>query len=535
MRTMYCGHASFRMADGGLSVLVDPWFSATGAFLGSWCQFPDNSGLDLDALRHSDVVLISHDHQDHFDLDFLRTLSAATTVVVPRYHDTYLADTLRRELPNRVIRIEDREPFSLGRDINVTPVIQSVPIWDDCAFIIQSPTQTILDLNDLKIPEADLAWVAENFEIDCLLLQYSGANWHPRVYDYPPAKKHALARRKILTKYRSVANVVEALNPELVIPCAGPPCFLDDELFDLNFSNHSIFPGADDFYRFARAEGFAERVRILMPGDEIIPGRRGQELTEHNLELPPYSNRREYLESYRERRLPVLKDHLAAIAEPVGPLLGRFVDRMSPLVLANRWLAERIGGGILIETTGPDPEQIFVDFGDRATPVRRYAGEAWTYRVRSDRRFLNEILENRLRWEELLLSMRVELSREPDVYNEPLIVFLRFADASQFERFEAYEKTKEANDRFRLEHGGRSLMVQRTCPHAGGDLSKGRVEDDFIVCPGHGWRYSLLDGSSSHPGYSISVTEVSDWDTKPTPELRPPSSGTDRRYDVVRR
>ena len=510
MRTTYCGHASFRMTRGGVSVLTDPWMSTTGAFLGSWCQFPDISGLDLDVLRHSDFVLISHDHQDHFDLGFLRTLSPATAVVVPRYRHSGLAETLRRELPNRVITIGDRESFDLGQGISVTPVLQSVPIWDDCAFIIQSPTETILDLNDLKLPEADLAWVARNFEIDYLLLQYSGANWHPHVYDYTEAKKRALARAKIFTKYRNVANVVHALDPEIVVPCAGPACFLDDELFDLNFSEHSIFVGADDFYRFAESQGFGERVRVLMPGDDLVRGPQGQDLTAHNLQHPAYANRREYLEAYRDRRRPALERHLASIADPEGPLLARFVDHFRPLVLANRWLAERIGGGVLIETTGPDAEEILVDFGDRAAPVRRYAGEPWIYRIRSERRFLNEILEHRLRWEELLLSMRVELSRVPDVYNEPLMVFLRFADARQYAAFESYETTRVAEDRFLLEHGERLLMVQRTCPHAGGDLSKGRIEDDCIVCPVHGWRYSLLDGSSSHRGYSISVTEESD-------------------------
>ena len=94
MHTTYCGHASFHILYGGVSVLVDPWLSATGAFLGSWCQFPDNSGLDLDALRRSDFVLISHDHEDHFDLDFLRTLSPATVVVIPRYRHPSLVDTL---------------------------------------------------------------------------------------------------------------------------------------------------------------------------------------------------------------------------------------------------------------------------------------------------------------------------------------------------------------------------------------------------------------------------------------------------------
>ncbi len=139
------------------------------------------------------------------------------------------------------------------------------------------------------MPDVDLAWVARNFDVDCVLLQFSGANWHPHVYTYPEAKKSVLARRKILTKYHHVADVVHALDPAVVVPCAGPPCFLDDELFDLNFSEHSIFPAADDFYEFARSAGFAERVRILMPGDELLRGRDGQALSERNLELPPYT------------------------------------------------------------------------------------------------------------------------------------------------------------------------------------------------------------------------------------------------------
>ena len=133
-------------------------------------------------------MLISHDHQDHFDLDFLRTLSPAAVVVIPRYRHSYLVDTLRRELPNPLIEIEDRQPLDLGHGLRVTPVLQSVPIWDDCAFIIQSPTETILDLNDLKIPDVDLAWVARNFDVDSLLLQFSGANWHPHVYSYSEAR-----------------------------------------------------------------------------------------------------------------------------------------------------------------------------------------------------------------------------------------------------------------------------------------------------------------------------------------------------------
>src|SRR3954451_8804851 len=55
--------------------------------------------------------------------------------------------------------------------------------------------------------------------------------------------------------------------------------------------------------------------------------------------------------------------------------------------------------------------------------------------------------------------------------------------------------------------GGLALAVIRAgeaivaltdrCPHAGGSLGQGWVEDDEIVCPLHRWRFRLGDGRCS--------------------------------------
>ena len=274
-----------------------------------------------------------------------------------------------------MITIEDRQPFDLGPDITVTPVLQSVPIWDDCAFIIQTPTETILDLNDLKIPAVDLAWVARNFDIDCLMMQFSGANWHPHVYDYPPAKKRALARRKILTKYRHVADVVARARAGDVVPCAGPPCFLDDELFELNFSEHSIFPGADDFYRFARVGGLRRAGAHPHAGRRAPLGTAGPG-ADRGQPRPAAVLRQAGIPRGVPRAPPsrTCRTNWRRSPSPEAPLLERFIDYFRPLVLANPYVAGRIGGGFLIESSGDDPEQIFVDFGDRTgsrPPLRR--------------------------------------------------------------------------------------------------------------------------------------------------------------------
>jgi phenylpropionate dioxygenase-like ring-hydroxylating dioxygenase large terminal subunit len=41
---------------------------------------------------------------------------------------------------------------------------------------------------------------------------------------------------------------------------------------------------------------------------------------------------------------------------------------------------------------------------------------------------------------------------------------------------------------------GNPAVLDRRCPHRGGDLALGQVIDDAIECPYHGWRYSGADG-----------------------------------------
>jgi len=92
-------------------------------------------------------------------------------------------------------------------------------------------------------------------------------------------------------------------------------------------------------------------------------------------------------------------------------------------------------------------------------------------------------------------------------------VFLRYADPEQYSRYEQYQRRDDSDDRFVLEHAGRQLFVQRTCPHAGGDLSNGLVEGDELVCPVHGWRFSLVDGACVRTGSQIAIEEIAAVDT----------------------
>ncbi|MEE8169092.1 MAG: Rieske (2Fe-2S) protein [Phycisphaerae bacterium] len=44
--------------------------------------------------------------------------------------------------------------------------------------------------------------------------------------------------------------------------------------------------------------------------------------------------------------------------------------------------------------------------------------------------------------------------------------------------------------------GGRGFVaVANSCPHAGGNLSAGVVEDAVVTCPWHQWRFDLHSGA----------------------------------------
>ena len=54
---------------------------------------------------------------------------------------------------------------------------------------------------------------------------------------------------------------------------------------------------------------------------------------------------------------------------------------------------------------------------------------------------------------------------------------------------------------------GHFRAISNTCNHHGGPLSEGRVHGEFVMCPWHGWEYSLLTGKGPE-GYGEDAAAV---------------------------
>ena len=65
-----------------------------------------------------------------------------------------------------------------------------------------------------------------------------------------------------------------------------------------------------------------------------------------------------------------------------------------------------------------------------------------------------------------------------------------------------------------FKHGGRIGAIGNTCVHMEGPLADGRIEDDYVTCPFHGWSYDPFTGRAPHrfkgedvPSYDVRVED----------------------------
>jgi UDP-MurNAc hydroxylase len=510
----FLGHASFYFKYEDVSLVIDPWFSKTGAFLGSWAQFPDNSEIDFSWVNDLTYVCITHEHEDHFDLEWLAKLNKTTKIIIPKYEDRHLATLLKLNISNQIIEVPSKTTYKLNDEFSICPIIQSVPIWDDCSYVLQTPEGTFLDLNDMKPASSDLDWIKDNFNIDYLAIQFSGANWHPMVYDYSDERKCKIAKSKIEVKYKSVLRIFEELNVTYLIPNAGPPCFLSQDQYDLNFAEYSIFPTQEHFYQYAKRQGISDKTIVLLPDDIFDPTQNLQELTNENIENECFVDKRSYLRKYKERRQPIINKYLDAIETPQYKLIDKIKNYFQPFISQNKFYRDQINGVLLLDIRGVYNEKIAIDFSKPFNSIKEYDNESYFCKFEIESKYLNLILDHKTTWEELLLSLRFKALRRPDEYNESLVVCLRFMrqySGAAITQYEHYETNKMLSETFEYTYENQKYNIQRRCPHALGDLSKGEEVDGHIVCPLHGWKFDIKTGQcQGKKGYSIKQSKVED-------------------------
>ncbi|HEY3870347.1 MAG TPA: Rieske 2Fe-2S domain-containing protein [Actinocrinis sp.] len=499
MRITSIGHAGLLMETAAGRIVCDPWF--TPAYFGSWVPFPDNTGIDPALLTDAEYLYVSHLHRDHFDPDWLsRHMSKDTTVLLPDYPVPDLRDALESLGFRNFVQTRNNEVAELDGGLRILINALTSPTdgpLGDSGLAVDDGRVRVYNQNDSRPVESG---PVERFgALHAHFLQYSGAIWYPMVYDFPERMKQTVGTRKRRNGMARALKYVEQYGAKHVFPFAGPPCFLDDDLFhlnDLDQDEANVFPDQFAFLEYAR-EQERDDVHLFLTGTTVELTPDGGATVE---QIPPdevariRDDRKGYLLSYKRRVQPAIDAILGALPQDRSDLVGQLREWVQPLIETADHTCAGLNGRILLEASaadGGEDERILFDFLDRR--IDAYAGEECRYTFRVARPLVEYLVRRREQdWVNLLfLSCRFEASRKGP-YNEYIYTFFKSLSVERMTYVEGYYAESSGVEDYVRADG---YVIQRHCPHLKADLVRfGSVKDGVLHCQLHGWEFELATG-----------------------------------------
>jgi UDP-MurNAc hydroxylase len=329
-------------------------------------------------------------------------------------------------------------------------------------------------------------------------LQFSGAIWYPMVYDQPREELMALAASKVESQFARSIRYVEAIGARVVVPSAGPPCFLDEDLFSINMIDGdelSIFPDQTEFIARLATHGNNNAV-MNIPGTAISVSPTEvhvQHCVNDDEVQRPFTHKREYLLEYQADWAEWLRNTKASWLVSNTNLVSELQAWWEPLLAMAPSLRAAIGGNCLLKTEG---ENILVDFPNGK--ISTYNDDPIKFRMEIGRPLLEGVVRQKaVDWSNsLFLSCRFTAWRDGS-YNEYLYNFFKSLSVERMRRAEQEVVRKNgAPDEVSTEIQLGGYVMQRYCPHRKADLSEfGVIEGDHVVCTLHGWKFQLSDGA----------------------------------------
>lgn len=501
MKIYFMGHASFLVQTEETNLLIDPWFSNTGAFLRSWYQFPKNHHM-LDfaisqfKLRTKNYIYVTHEHEDHFDVKTLKALSEhCNKLLIPNYKNKKLYDAAVN-LGFANISCLDEEGNNVIGDLKVNIFIQETAINNDSAILVEnSNNYKFLNLNDCKIHDRIDHVLSKYGKIDVLTQQYSGASMHPVTYDYNSNEYKKISLKKRKSKMQGVVNVVKTLEPKIFIPSAGPPVFLREDLFNLNFEEHSTFPMFWQFQEyFQKRISSCKFVPLDVQGYIDLQNQQFfnviKKLTPDELKLALVGYRQDFVEyPFQECK------------ENVFLKLYKNLKRKVAVLKSYNSLQINEDDIHYIYFTPDHKKYIKTDIVNASISITDRIDNDSFYCHTYEDFFIGKVLVKKCSWSSYFLSFMFKNKRTPNKYNTTIEAFLISDDEKDFKSsLEEIAKLKHNKVKIELhdKESGKTYECSRYCPHQGADLKYALIKNGKVICPRHGWEFDLENKGQCH-------------------------------------
>lgn len=408
MKVTYIGHACMMMEGGGTRILMDPWL-VDPTYHGTWWHFPPLVHRPVD-LPKIDYLYISHEHPDHFDPPTLRQLDKNVHVIIANFKRKRFRDRILDLGFRNVQELGFLEDFKLNGSGLTVRLVPPDRQWDDSAMLAKFDGTTVFNCNDCHLDDATLRRLGQENQIDLAFLTFTGASQYPGCFEFSLASKIERWRQSKSAHLEEFVNWAQQLRAKRVVPAAGNFALLAPEQLFMNTANYVSSPqeAVDLLHEKApQIEGLQMNPGDVWSSDAGLTRLRP---------APDWSRRLEHIEELSRKWRSAIEAGFQS--EPAAPpdLYERFRDYFTGLLQTDAAIAKRVNIVTWWVVDGPHGGNWVIDFTREKDWVYKGVPGQWNLRLKFPDRLVYKGVSGSGIWDDLVLSFRIRLARNPDHY-----------------------------------------------------------------------------------------------------------------------
>nr|WP_315254274.1 MBL fold metallo-hydrolase [uncultured Duganella sp.] len=410
----YLGHASALAVLDGKKILFDP-IVLSQPYSDAWVFYPPQI---VDPRWYEvDMVVVSHIHQDHYDMQFLRALPPQVQVLIVGDRPSFEED----------IQLRSGRKITVVAPEQVHEILPGIKFYAvnhesngiDSSAIIYNDRFCLYHGNDNYLQPASMRkFYKINQNIDVACIPYAYIHWYPFLLEYETHEYGEKAKEsaRLVNHYMDdCLNNIEILQPKITIPF-GANLLIDDGNMrsEINLSVRTPIEFTD-YARRSRPDT-GELVQPMLAGDYVGVGADGKlEMTlAHAYEAEQYRDAAQAFLVERPQKAEPVDGPAADLGQFISDLNSRLADCAEPIDNIIRMELQHRGSKVLLEI---DCAVYRAQLVTAFTPDRPY------HHFKVDAVASSEWLNGK-RFEEVIGMRRFTVRRVPNLYLPNLLRLL---------------------------------------------------------------------------------------------------------------
>jgi hypothetical protein len=143
LKLTFHSHACLEISSQDFSIVTDPWTEPT-TYDGNWVHWPDRIEVPLEK---PNVIIITHEHPDHFHAQSIMKYPLETRVIIPRYLNLNLREKLINLGFDNLVELNFNQQFTLSEEVKLQ-FLRPSSKWEDAVVDLDFFGFRWLNVND---------------------------------------------------------------------------------------------------------------------------------------------------------------------------------------------------------------------------------------------------------------------------------------------------------------------------------------------------------------------------------------------------